>query len=94
MQYDSDRSMSPSQDFAQFVIARVRIPNTPQWRLDGFMASQAYLFPPVELDETYAQLSEAGVLELATQIESDEGLPLGTLGRTALYGPKHRHPAV
>ena len=85
MQYDNAPEYHRRQDFAEYVVGTVRIPNSDKWHLTGFMASQSYLFPSEEMDDTYRQLRSPTVSDLATEIETKEGLPLSALGRAALY---------
>lgn len=58
------------------------------------MASQRYLFPKEEMDDTYKQLQSKEVADLAARIEDDEGLQQGVLGRVALYAEAAGTPAV
>jgi hypothetical protein len=85
MQHDAQRHLNRQQDFAAYVVGTIRIPNRSEWHLKGFMASQSYLFPKEEMDDTYRQLQSKNVADLAAEIESEEGVPNGALGRAALY---------
>ena len=85
MQHDAEASFNHRQDFAPYVVGTIRIPNQSEWHLQGFMASQSYLFPKEEMDDTYKQLQSAEVADLAARIENDSGLQPGVLGRVALY---------
>ena len=94
MQHDNEPEYHTRQDFAEYVVGTVRIPNSSKWHLTGFMASQSYLFPGEGMDDTYCQLRSPTVADLAAEIEREEGLPLGALGRTALYAEPDDMSAV
>ena len=85
MQHDTQARCNRRQDFGDHVIGTVRIPNCKEWHLEGFMASQSYFFPKEAMDDTYKQLQSSEVLDLAAQIEAQEGLQQGMLGRATLY---------
>jgi hypothetical protein len=85
MQYDAQAQFNQQQDFTDHVVGTIRIPNGGEWHLEGFMASQPYLFPKEEMDDTYKRLQSVEVADLAARIENDEGLQQGALGRVALY---------
>ena len=93
MQPDAQDDFKKEQDCADYVVGAVRIPNSSDWHLDGFMASQSYLFPKAEMDDTYKQLQSAEVVGLAARIENEEGLQ-GALGRVALYAESNGTAAV
>jgi hypothetical protein len=85
MQRDSEADYGPNQDFARYVAATVRIPSSEHWHLKGFRASQSYLFPCRQMDDTYHQLLSHDVASLAERIEDEKGVACGTLGRVAVY---------
>ena len=58
MQGDKNREPLPRQDFDDFRIAHVRFPNSEEWRLDAYMFSTGFLFPPREQDDSLRQLTE------------------------------------
>lgn len=94
MQDDDEAECKPVQDFAQYIVGTVRIPNSDIWHLKGFRASQSYLFPADDMDDTYRQLRLFEVEDLATKIESEKGLPSGVLGRVAVYAAPNEMLAV
>jgi hypothetical protein len=85
MQYDNEDHEHRQQDFGARVIGRVRIPNSPQWHLRGFRASQGYFFPVSDYDDTYRQLLTPAVETLVERIEREHDLQRGALGRVARY---------
>jgi hypothetical protein len=94
MQPDDATALSENQDFAGYVAGVVRIPNEDRWHLRGFRATQAYLFPGSEVDNTYKQLLAPRISELAAEAEQQHGLPSGTLGRVGKYNGAGDDPAI
>ena len=85
MQRDGQPVLKDEEDFSDYIVGTVRIPNHPQWRLDGFMMSQSYFFPNEQMDDTYKQLRSTEIVDLAEHIENEASLQQGVLGRAALY---------
>ena len=94
MQRDSEADYGPNQDFARYIAATVRIPISEHWHLNGFRASQSYLFPYRQMDDTYHQLLLHHVASLAKRIEDEKGVACGTLGRVAVYSDSTAKSAV
>ena len=57
MQTDNDDAPYHCQDFNTFRIAQIRIPNTTEWSLSGYMASTAFMFPSHHFDGSLRRLS-------------------------------------
>jgi len=93
MQTDAE-ALKHDQDFANYVVGKVRIPNCRRWCLHGFRASQEYLFPSSEIDNTYKQLLQPRIAKLAEEMEHQHGVPLRALGRVAKYNKEDTWPAI
>ena len=85
MQEDSVPCPTATQDFNQYRIAQVRIPNTSEWELCGSMFTPAFLFPPDEQDSSLKKLSRAKVQNILDEACTRNGLDPETLGRVTQY---------
>ncbi len=94
MQRDDQPDYHRRQDFTDYAVGTVRIPNSNEWHVTGFMASQSYLFPSEEMDDTYKQLRSPAIVALVAEIEAKAGLPSYALGRATLYAESVATPAV
>lgn len=68
------------RDLKEFVVATVRLRCNSQWRMNGFMASEKYLFPDAREDNTRKVLSQVRVRDLLRKTERRHGLRPGSLG--------------
>ncbi|MGD0626434.1 MAG: FRG domain-containing protein [Thermodesulfobacteriota bacterium] len=94
MQADAAAAPNQNQDFGGRVVGMVRIPNCEHWHLHGFRASQSYLFPSTEIDNTYKQLLAPQVADLAEKAELQYRVAIGTLGRLAKYSEEDDGPSI
>ena len=83
----SDKASSPNycQDFNAFRIAHVRIPNTTEWQLSGYMASTAFLFPSRRIDGSLRLLSTPDVQNILKDACEQYSIPKGSLGTVSSY---------
>ena len=85
MQADDVELLRRCQDFNEFRIAQVRIPNGKQWKLSGHMFSSAFFFPSIELDDSLRLLSSAAVQEFLNEACARFNLQRGSLGEISSY---------
>ena len=85
MQKDDVETPHPCQDFNTFRIAQIRIPNGTEWKLSGFMASTAFMFPSRDLDNSLQRLSIPEVQEILDGACSKFSIRSGTLGKISSY---------
>lgn len=83
----SDEASSPNycQDFNTFRVAQVRIPNTTEWQLSGYMASTAFLFPSRRFDGSLRLLSTLDVQNILDDACEQYSIPAGSLGTISTY---------
>jgi hypothetical protein len=67
-------------DLNRYVIATAEFPVAEPWRLESYLGSAAFLFPPADLDDTLRKLDKHGADEIARGVESDRTLVPDTLG--------------
>ena len=85
MQSDDDESPDPFQDFNRFRIAQIRIPNSKKWKLSGYTASTAFMFPPPALDDSFRRLSVPAVQDILNDASTTFDVPSYYLGRISSY---------
>ena len=85
MQSDKTSSPNDCQDFNAFRVAQVRIPNTTEWRLSGYMASTAFLFPSRRFDGSLRLLSTPNVQNILNVACEQYSIPAGSLGTISSY---------
>lgn len=67
-------------DFNSNLIAIAKLPNNQANRLEGYIFSRSFMFPDVELDNTYKILKRKDVQKLLDEITEDSGLEKEVLG--------------
>ena len=80
MQTDNDDAPYHCQDFNTFRIAQIRIPNTTEWSLSGYMASTAFMFPSHHFDGSLRRLSTSHVQSIVDGACEQFSIPAGSLG--------------
>ena len=82
-------------DYSQFVVARVRFPNTKDFKLLGSLAKTDFLFPPPQIDESFDLLLKSRSNEVTARLEKELQLRAGSLGAVNLvkYISRGRRPA-
>ena len=85
MQRDDAQEPDVSQDFNRFRIAQIRIPNTTEWDLSGYMASTAFMFPSATSDGSLRALSTPRVREILEDACTQFRIPAGSLGQVSSY---------
>jgi hypothetical protein len=68
-------------DYRSSVVARVRIPNNTRFVLTGRLASPSFLFPPIDIDESYRILLDDRLDQALADVETTFNLADRTLGR-------------
>ena len=83
----SDKASSPNycQDCNTFRVAQVRIPNTTEWQLSGYMASTAFLFPSRRLDDSFRLLSTSHIQNILDDACEQYSISAGSLGTISSY---------
>ena len=85
MQMDDAKEPDISQDFNRFRIAQIRIPNTTEWELSGYMASTAFMFPSATRDDSLRALSTPQVHEILEDACTKFRIPAESLGQVSSY---------
>ena len=85
MQSDKTSSPNDCQDFNAFRIAQVRISNTTEWQLSGYMASTAFLFPSRRFDGSLRLLNIPDVQNILNDACEQYSIPAGSLGTISSY---------
>jgi len=71
--------------FDDLVIAIVKIPNSPEFKMDGTIFTKEFLFPNSEIDNTYKVLRSREFTDLLKGVEKDYALQRGELGQIWTY---------
>ena len=85
MQKDKASSLNYCQDFNTFRIAQVRIPNSTEWKLSGYMASSAFMFPSRRFDDSLCLLSNPRFQSILDEACEQCSIPAGSLGTISSY---------
>lgn len=73
------------QDFNTFRIAQIRIPNTTEWKMSGYMVSAAFMFPSRHLDGSLRRLNTSGVQSILDDACEQFSIPAGALGTISSF---------
>ena len=85
MQTDNASAPNHCQDFNTFRIAQIRIPNTTEWKLSGYMASNAFMFPSRRFDGSLRLLITSHVQSILDDACEKFSLPVGSLGTISSF---------
>ena len=85
MQTDNADTPNHCQDFNSFRIAQIRIPYTTEWKLSGYMASTAFMFPSRHFDGSLRLLSTPHVQSILHDACEQFSIPAGSLGTISSF---------
>ena len=85
MQTDNADAANHCQDFNTFRIAQIRIPNTMEWKLSGYMATTAFMFPSRHFDDSLCRLSTPHVQSNLDDACEQFSIPAASLGAISSF---------